>query len=625
VPQEVTVEDRLNTLGECALFADMSEATLKLLAPLARPRELSPGAVLFQQGTPRESLYVLREGRLEIVTGPPQAEVSLAVLGPGDALGEGALLHAAPHSTTARAISRVTLLEFPREQVLACLRRDGNAAIEVMTRIALAMNRRLLFSSSRALGLEKAYASAATRLEHDLLGEREVPEEALFGIQTLRALENFDITGIRLYHFPTFVRTLAMVKQAAARANRALGLLPPEVARAIDAAAQEIIEGRWHGHFVVDMVQGGAGTSTNMNANEVIANRALELLGHRRGEYQFCHPNNHVNLSQSTNDVYPTAIRVAVVFKLRELIAALERLRDTLVAKGQEFAGVVKMGRTQLQDAVPMTLGQEFHAFAVTTGEDIARLRETARLFLEVNMGGTAIGTGINADPGYPAAVVDELRRITGLDLVLAENLVEATPDTGAFVMFSGVLKRVAVKLSKMCNDLRLLASGPRCGLAEINLPPVQPGSSIMPGKVNPVIPEVVNQVAFQVIGHDLTVTMAAEAGQLQLNVMEPIIAFDLFQSLDALAAAVTTLSNRCLRGITANAEHCREMVERSIGVVTALVPALGYERASEVAQEALATGRSVRDIVLAHGYLPPERLDELLSVEAMTRPRPLR
>jgi aspartate ammonia-lyase len=618
------MEDLGKVLLGCELFSGMDDGTIRLLLPLGRRREISTGDMLFAQDTPRESLYVIVDGRLEIVAGASEAASQLTVLGPGETVGEGALLHAALHSTSARALSRLVLIEFPRAEVLAALREDGAAAVEVMARVALTISRRLLYSSSRAVGLEKAYASRTTRSEHDLLGTRDVPDDALFGIQTLRGVENFEITGIRLSHFPTFVRALAMVKQAAARANLRLGLLEPAVARAIDGAAQEIIDGHWHGHFVVDMVQGGAGTSTNMNANEVIANRALEILGHPRGDYAFCHPNNHVNLSQSTNDVYPTAIRIAVVFKLRELIAALERLRTALAAKGEELAGVVKMGRTQLQDAVPMTVGQEFQAYAVTTAEDIARLRETARLFLEINMGGTAIGTGINADPRYPEAVVEELRKVTGLDVVLAENLVEATPDTGAFVMFSGVLKRVAVKLSKMCNDLRLLSSGPRCGLAEINLPPMQPGSSIMPGKVNPVIPEVVNQVAFEVIGNDLTVTMAAEAGQLQLNVMEPIIAFNLFQSLDGLSAAVRTLTSRCIRGITANVDHCRDMVERSIGLVTALVPALGYERASEVAQEALATGRPVREIVLARGYLDADRLDELLSVEAMTRPRPL-
>ncbi len=615
--------DETAVLSTCDLFRDIDPAIVATLLPSARRREVPAGSALFTRLSPRDSVYVILEGRLEIVGGPPEAEVQLIVLGPGETVGEGALLHSALHSTSARALTPVTLLEFPREALLESLRRDGNAAIAVMTRVALTMSRRLLFASSRDVGIEKAYASGATRREHDLLGERQVPADALFGVQTLRGLENFAITGIRLHHFPTFVRALAMVKQAAARANLALGLLEPALARAIDAAAQEIIDGHWHGHFVVDMVQGGAGTSTNMNANEVIANRALELMGRQRGEYEFCHPNNHVNLSQSTNDVYPTAIRIALVFKLRELVRELERLAAALAAKGREFADVVKMGRTQLQDAVPMTLGQEFEAFAVTTREDLARLRETSRLFLEINLGGTAIGTGINADPRYPARVIEELRRITGLDVVLAENLVEATPDTGAFVMFSGVLKRVAVKLSKMCNDFRLLASGPRCGLAEINLPPMQPGSSIMPGKVNPVIPEVVNQVAFQVIGNDLAVTMAAEAGQLQLNVMEPIIAFNLFQSVDALGAAVRTLTHRCVEGITANRERCRDLVEHSIGIVTALVPVLGYEGASEVAQEALLTGRAVREIVLARGLVPAAHLDELLSVEGMTRPRP--
>jgi aspartate ammonia-lyase len=486
------------------------------------------------------------------------------------------------------------------------------------------MNRHLQYQSSRDVGVEKGYGSGATRREHDLLGELDVPVDALYGVQTLRAVENFPITGIPVSHFPTLVRALAMVKLAAARANARLGLLAEPLAAAIEQASQEVVDGHHHGHFVVDMVQGGAGTSTNMNANEVLANRALEILGRERGDYAFCHPNNHVNLAQSTNDVYPTALRIATVFSTRGLVAALERLRVALDAKSVEFRDVLKMGRTQLQDAVPMTLGQEFGAFAVTTGEDVARLEETVRLFLEVNMGGTAIGTGINADPRYPGLVVEELRRVTGLDVVLAENLVEATPDTGAFVLFSGVLKRVAVKLSKMCNDLRLLSSGPRCGLNEINLPPMQPGSSIMPGKVNPVIPEVVNQVAFQVIGNDLTITLAAEAGQLQLNVMEPILALNLFQSIDMLTAAIDTLRLRCIRGVTANRERCREMVEGSIGIVTAVAPALGYERASEVARDALASGRPVKDLILEKGYLSAVQLDDLLSIDAMTRPRPL-
>jgi len=421
------------------------------------------------------------------------------------------------------------------------------------------------------------------------------------------------------------IRALAMVKQGAARANARLGLLEPAIADAIDRASQEIIDGHWHGHFPTDMVQGGAGTSTNMNANEVIANRGLELLGYKRGEYAHCHPNDHVNLGQSTNDVYPTALRLTTIFMLKSLLEAMDRLKSALHAKGREFSDVIKMGRTQLQDAVPMTLGQEFEAYAVTTGEDIQRLRETARLFLEVNMGGTAIGTGICADPRYPEIVVEELRKVTGLDIVLAENLVEATPDTGAFVMFSGVVKRAAVKLSKLCNDLRLLSSGPRCGFGEINLPAMQPGSSIMPGKVNPVIPEVVNQVAFSVIGNDLTITLAAEAGQLQLNVMEPVLAYALATSMRTLTAAVNVLTTKCIVGITANRERCRDLVEHSIGIVTAVMPAIGYKRATEVAKEALETGVSVRELILRKGYLNQAELDEALSLEAMTQPRPMR
>ncbi|MBP7147420.1 MAG: aspartate ammonia-lyase [Acidobacteria bacterium] len=611
-------------LAQTALFSGLDPATIDLLAATVRKRTLGSGEYLFRQGAPREALYLVADGQVEISREGAGASQSLIVLGPGDAAGEGALLHAANHTTSARAISRAAVYELRRDALRDALAASAPAAIEVLTRVAVTIGRRLQYASSRPIGLAKAYASGVTRREHDLLGDRDVAEDALYGIQTLRAVENFPITGIRMSHFPFLVRALAMVKQSAARANAKLGLLPADVASVVERACQEIIDGHWHGHFVVDMVQGGAGTSANMNANEVIANRALELMGRRRGDYEAVHPNNHVNLSQSTNDVYPTAIRVATVLALRPLLEALERMRDTLVAKAEEFREVLKMGRTQLQDAVPMTLGQEFNAFAVTTNEDIARLREAARLFLEINMGGTAIGTGINADPHYPQAVTEELRRISGLDVTRAENLIEATPDTGAFVLFSGVLKRVAVKLSKMCNDLRLLSSGPRAGFGEIALPAVQPGSSIMPGKVNPVIPEVVNQVAFEVAGNDLTITMAAEAGQLQLNAMEPIIAFNLFQSIDMLAAAVDTLTVRCIRGIKADAERCRRTVEQSIGVVTALVPALGYERTTEVARVALETGRSVREIVLERGYMEAAEVDRLLSPEAMTRPRPL-
>jgi aspartate ammonia-lyase len=463
---------------------------------------------------------------------------------------------------------------------------------------------------------------AATRKEHDLIGEREVPADKYYGIQTLRALENFRITGIPISTYPELIRSLAEIKKAAALANQELSLLPGELASAIKAACDEILDGNWIDEFVVDVIQGGAGTSTNMNANEVIANRALEILGYQKGQYEFLHPLNHVNMSQSTNDVYPTSLRLTLSRKLDLLVEELRFLQRSLDVKGSEFADVIKMGRTQLMDAVPMTLGQEFEAYAVTVGEDIQRVLEARSLIREINMGATAIGTGLNAHPDYARIVTEKLRQLTDVPVVESQNLVEATQDTGAYVQLSGVLKRVAVKLSKICNDLRLLSSGPRAGFGEINLPPMAPGSSIMPGKVNPIIPEVVNQVAYEVIGNDMTVTMAAEAGQLELNAMEPVIAFNLFRSIDLLRQACRTLAERCIDGITANRERCRKMVENSIGLVTALNPILGYEKSTEIANEALATGRPVYEIVLEKGYLKKEELDQVLSPERMTRPR---
>ncbi|WP_444937485.1 aspartate ammonia-lyase [Microbulbifer sp. JMSA002] len=464
--------------------------------------------------------------------------------------------------------------------------------------------------------------SSEYRIEKDLLGEREVPADVYFGIQTLRALENFQITGITLNHFPNLVKALAMVKKAAAHANCELGYLEKNLEVAIAKACDEIIEGKLHDQFLVDMIQGGAGTSTNMNANEVIANRALELLGHNKGEYKNAHPNNHVNLSQSTNDVYPSSINLAVLLSYNDLVQSMEELCIEFDGKAKEFAQVIKMGRTQLQDAVPMTLGQEFAAFAATIREDVARVKELVALFKEINMGGTAIGTGINTDPQYRQLVVSALSEISSIDFVCAENLVEATSDMGAFVMFSGVMKRIAVKISKICSDLRLLSSGPRAGLNEINLPPMQPGSSIMPGKVNPVIPEVVNQVAYQVIGNDLTITLAAESGQLQLNVMEPVIAFNLLQSMRLMTQAMHTLAQRCVNGISANEEHSRQLVENSIGLITAVNPFIGYENATRIAQQALMTGASVKQLILDEGLLSEEELNDILAPENMTQPR---
>ncbi|MFD9888995.1 aspartate ammonia-lyase [Amycolatopsis sp. NPDC059027] len=458
------------------------------------------------------------------------------------------------------------------------------------------------------------------RVEHDLLGDKEVPAGAYWGVHTARARENFPITGTAISAYPHLIEALAAVKEAAASANAELGLLSPADAEAICAACKEIRAGALHDEFVVDVVQGGAGTSTNMNANEVIANRALELLGHEKGDYARLHPNEHVNLGQSTNDAYPSAVRLATIIAVRELSEAMIVLEQAYAAKAAEFHDLLKMGRTQLQDAVPMTLGQEFGTYAVMLGEDRLRLTEAVTLLHEINLGATAIGTGLNAAPGYAEAACRHLREITGLPLVTSADLVEATQDCGAFVHLSGVLKRIAVKLSKGCNDLRLLSSGPRAGLNEINLPPVQAGSSIMPGKINPVIPEVVNQIAFEVIGNDVTVTMAAEAGQLQLNAFEPIILHALSESITHLRSGCLVLARRCVEGITANADVMRGYVDNSIGLVTALNPSIGYAAATEIAKEALASGRGVAELVVEKGLLPADELAKLLRPETVAR-----
>jgi aspartate ammonia-lyase len=460
------------------------------------------------------------------------------------------------------------------------------------------------------------------RIEHDLLGDRAVPAAAYYGVHSLRALENFPISGTAIAIYPDLVTALACIKQAAAIANSELGLLEERRATAIRLACEEVREGRLSDEFVVDVIQGGAGTSTNMNANEVICNRALELLGHAKGEYQHLHPLDHVNLSQSTNDVYPTAVKLALNFGIRRLLAEMASLRTGFGEKAREFESVLKVGRTQLQDAVPMTLGQEFSTYAVMLGEDEQRLSEAATLIREVNLGATAIGTGINAHPDYAAIVTRRLSEVSGIDLIVSPNLVEATQDAGAFVQLSGVLKRIAVKLSKTCNDLRLLSSGPRAGIGEITLPAVQAGSSIMPGKVNPVIPEVVNQIAFEVIGNDVTVTMAAEAGQLQLNAFEPIIAHSLFKSLAHLTAGCRTLNDRCVKGIAANRERARRLLDESTALVTALTPYLGYAVSTEVAQEALTTGRRVDELVLSRKLMTREQLDQILRPEMLTAPQ---
>ncbi|WP_337172759.1 aspartate ammonia-lyase [Gemmatimonas aurantiaca] len=607
------------------LFLDgFTDAHLWKLSRHVTPHDLVADETIFNEGEPRQRFAILISGAVAIEKSADGRSTRLVTLGPGEAVGEGLLLDDSNHGTTARVIMPGKAVLLSRAQLDDITREAPQLYAALVARAARAISDRLRRADATLVGRGRTlgFGGHRTRLEHDLLGEREVPYEALYGVQTLRALENFPITGIPLREFPVLIEALATVKEAAALTNRELGLLDPAVADVIVRAAREIKAGRHHEHFLVDMIQGGAGTSTNMNANEVIANRALELLNEPRGTYQVVGPNDHVNLSQSTNDVYPTAVRIALHRSLAGFRAELARLADAFEEKGTEFAPLLKMGRTQMQDAVPMTLGQEFNAFAHTLREDVDRLAEAQSLIREINLGATAIGTGINAPPGYADLVAKHLAAVSEVPVLTAPDLVEATSDTGAFVQLSGVLKRTATKLSKICNDLRLLSSGPRAGFGEINLPAMQPGSSIMPGKVNPVIPEVVNQVCFDVIGGDVTVTMAAEAGQLQLNAFEPVIAYRLLRGIDMLRNACAVLRERCVTGITANADRMRHFVEHSIGIVTALVPVIGYEAATDVARTALSSGRGVFDIVLERELLTRAQLDEILNPAAMTAPR---
>jgi aspartate ammonia-lyase len=613
-------------LKKTSFFEGLTDTDYYQLSTLMVTRIFASGEYPFRESEPRTILFAIARGSVAIEKQTGSEVTTLATFGVGECVGEGLLLDESAHGTSCRALVETEALVLTREKFSEIVRERPTLYAALVARAARAISRRLSAVDATLVGRGRStgFAGWNKRRERDMLGEREVPGEALYGVQTMRALENFPITSAALREFPTLIASLAAVKEAAAIANRELGLLDDARAEAIISAAREVRDGRHHEHFVVGMIQGGAGTSTNMNANEVIANRALELLGKQRGEYDALSPNTHVNLSQSTNDVYPTAVRIALHSSIVALKDALRSVAEAFLAKGAEFDDIIKMGRTQLQDAVPMTLGSEFAAFGHTILEDVDRLAEAQTLIREINMGATAVGTGINTPPGYAETVRRHLSQITGLELITAPDLVEATADTGVFVQLSGVLKRCAVKLSKICNDLRLLSSGPRAGLGEINLPAVQPGSSIMPGKVNPVIPEVVNQVCFDVIGSDTTVTMAAEAGQLQLNVFEPIIAFRLLRGMESLRNASLVLGERCVTGITPNRERLRWFVENSIGVVTALVPVLGFETASEIASEALESSRGVYELVLERGLLTKEDLDRLLNPKAMTEPRAL-
>src|SRR3954470_5673313 len=619
----ISAGDR-DRLRASRFLAGTPETALHHLAKIVEVRTFEADELLFDEGTAREFMAIIATGAVAIEKRHEARPVRLVTLGVGEAVGEGLVLDDSPHGTSARALVKTTAFIITADQVRGLVREAPSVYAALVARAARAISQRLSATDATLVGRGRTlgFTGGRARVEHDLLGERDVPDDALYGVQTLRATENFPITGVPIREFPALIDALAAVKEAAARANAELGLMKPEVAETIAKVSQELRAGRHHEHFVVDMVQGGAGTSTNMNANEVIANRALELMGQSRGDYQHVHPNNHVNLSQSTNDVYPTAVKLALHTTIEHLRKAMSNLAAAFLEKGEEFSPYLKMGRTQLQDAVPMTLGQEFTAFGHTILEDVERLSEAQSLIREINMGATAIGTGTNAPAGYAASVRNHLERVTGLPLITAPDLVEATADTGAFVQLSGVLKRCSVKLSKICNDLRLLSSGPRAGLGEINLPAMQPGSSIMPGKVTPVIPEVVNQVCFDVIGGDVTVTIAAEAGQLQLNVFEPIIAFRLLSAISEMRNACIVLRERCIVGITANEDRLRYFVEHSIGVVTALVPAIGYERATQIAKEALDSGRGVFEIVLERGLLTRDELNRTLNPEAMTAPK---
>ena len=459
------------------------------------------------------------------------------------------------------------------------------------------------------------------RIESDLIGSMEVPAEALYGVQTLRGIENFPISRFRLSEHPLFINGLALTKLGAAMANHELGLLTDEQYEAIAQACREILAGQHHDQFPVDMIQGGAGTTTNMNANEVIANRALQIMGHELGDYKHCSPNDHVNCSQSTNDAYPTAIHLGLYATHQEFLKHYVLLIEAFEKKAVEFADILKMGRTQLEDAVPMTLGQTFGAFASILKDEIRNINFAAEEFLTVNMGATAIGTGICSEPEYAEKCIAALREITGWDIKLADNLVAATSDTSCMVGYSSAMRRIATKMNKICNDLRLLASGPRCGIHEFDLPARQPGSSIMPGKVNPVIPEVMNQISYKVIGNDLCVAMSSEEAQMELNAMEPVMAQCCFESAEIMMNGFDTLRVNCVEGITANPEQCRKYIHDSFGVVTALNPVIGYKNSTKIAKEAMATGKSVYDLVLEHGILSKEDLDTILAPENMIKP----
>ncbi|MGD9823938.1 aspartate ammonia-lyase [Desulfobacter sp.] len=602
----------------------ISEEDVATFLAQGQEQVYQPNEWIFHESTPRRWAGIILEGEVEIVRGLHGSSRRLGSMVAGSMISEGAFLGNDSHTNGAFTRNGVKIWQISREKIDAFKETEPDFFYRIVSQIAVGINQRMRMLSNKLFENKKNdnVVTSGFRLEHDSLGAREISDDVYYGVQTRRAMENFAISGVHINNFEHMVQALAMVKKAAALANHELGRIDQAKMAAIAQACDEILDGKLHDQFTVDMFQGGAGTSTNMNANEVIANRGLEIMGHNKGEYQYLHPNDHVNCSQSTNDTYPTAIKLAVLLSKKNLVRAMEELRYALERKAEEFKDVLKMGRTENQDAVPMTLGQEFSAYAVMIDSAISSIIQAADAFRDVNMGATAIGTGINSPPGYAALVVAKLNQVSGFQLRRAKNLVEATQNAGIFVHMSANLKLAAVQISKICNDLRWLSSGPRCGLNEINLPPMQPGSSIMPGKVNPVIPELMNQICYQVIGYDMVVSMAAESSELELCMGEPIIAYDLLHGMMILKNGCITLVARCINGIEANRDICQNYVQTSIGLVTALVPVIGYEQSAAIAKEALKTGGRVYDLVLEKGLLTRVQLDEMLRPECMTDPR---
>jgi len=609
----VMIKKYFNTIDFFKIFTNEE---LLILEKLFEEKYFSKNNIIYNENDPRTHFIIITSGKVEIFITKKSESKRIIILNNGKFLGEGIFFENQPHS--ASACEDTTLLALSKENIK--ILEENHLAIynKILKYLGKIISQRLRASNIHTVKEQNLYFSSESREEHDLLGYKNVPIDAMFGIQTLRALKNFSITQIPLSHYPQMIKALAFIKKAAALANTDLNLLDKTKSKAIVQACDELLMGQHYEHFVVDMIQGGAGTSTNMNANEVIANRGLEILGHNRGEYQFLHPNDDINMAQSTNDVYPSSIKLAILLSYQKLKQAMSKLTSAFLKKGEEFSNVIKVGRTQMQDAVPMTLGQEFKAYGHMIDESIKDLDNVINNKLNIlNLGGTAIGTGITADPGYGNLVFIYLRELTGInEIKIADDLIQATQDTSHFVSYSSVLKNLSLKLSKIANDLRLLSSGPRAGLNEINLPARQPGSTIMPGKVNPVIPEVVNQVAFQVIGNDITVNLASEAGQLELNAMEPVIAFNLFQSQDMLVNVINTFVSKCIEGITANKEYCRKQVENSISLVTALNPYIGYENATKAAKIALKDNKSIYEVVLEENMISKEKLDTIMLPE---------